>query len=411
MKMKALLMALMAMGLGQPACAQDPSAQDPVSRAFTIRLAAPGIKAGCKAELSEVYSGGRKTLLETKTQQDGVTVQGTVSRPTLVTLWIDDKPSYTDREYPHSRQVNCMVAPGDDVTVTAACFDSIPLVYEMGGTPLRLEPMVHIQGGTAQQHYAEWRRFIYESELAQWQAQYLRWLALFDENGYTPDEARLMDQTEEAAKHVTEVLTRRFVREHPTYAISLRLQAGLMEKMFAYTDKDLDSLQALFRENEDPQGLQALQKRIADYRPFVKGRAFTDLDVQTPDGKAAKLSAYLGKGQYTFVDFWASWCGPCRAAIPKVKAMAQKYADKLRIVSVSVDKDLKAWKDAMAKEGMPWTQLLAPQAGIDVLHKSYNLTAIPYLLLIDPDGRIVMSSHNPDEIGDILDSLLPLGRR
>lgn len=100
----------------------------------------------------------------------------------------------------------------------------------------------------------------------------------------------------------------------------------------------------------------------------------------------------------TLIDFWASWCGPCRSAIPKVKAMAEKYADYLQVVSCSVDEKKAAWLKAEKEEAMPWPQLIMPLSSLqskDGAGAAYDITTIPRLVVIGADGKVLVITHDP----------------
>ncbi|MBO9631486.1 MAG: TlpA family protein disulfide reductase [Chitinophagaceae bacterium] len=105
-----------------------------------------------------------------------------------------------------------------------------------------------------------------------------------------------------------------------------------------------------------------------------------------PNGKNVSLASY--KGKYVLIDFWASWCGPCRQAIPKVKDLYEQYRSKgFEVLGVSIDNDKKAWLKAVEEEEAPWAQVLTPD--IRKTQTDYMFSGIPTMYLIDGEGKIV----------------------
>ena len=123
------------------------------------------------------------------------------------------------------------------------------------------------------------------------------------------------------------------------------------------------------------------------------------------DGNPQGLYATLGK--YTLVDFWASWCGPCRVESPKLVEAYNLYKDKgLAILSVSLDKNDKSWRKAIENDNLNWNHVSNLKRWEDPIAALYGVTSIPQLFLLDENGQVVARDHYIGDILPILESNL-----
>lgn len=149
--------------------------------------------------------------------------------------------------------------------------------------------------------------------------------------------------------------------------------------------------------------MQRLNSQMEGWRKQAVGTPFTDMAMADTTGTLRKLSEFVGKGNYVLIDFWASWCGPCRRDMPHVKALYDKYHPKgFDIVGISFDNDHKAWTGAIKKMGLPWHHISDLKGWGSLGASTYGINSIPATLLIGPDGKIAAAGLR----GEALDNKL-----
>lgn len=130
-------------------------------------------------------------------------------------------------------------------------------------------------------------------------------------------------------------------------------------------------------------------KLVADELFGVLGAA-PEFKAKDKEGNEHSLAQILEANDYVLIDFWASWCNPCRKLVPQLKELAQKYASKgMAVVSISIDKDQAAWLKAVAEEEMTWLNLIDE----DGISGAYGVSGVPSMYLIDKKGNVLFSKQ------------------
>ena len=159
--------------------------------------------------------------------------------------------------------------------------------------------------------------------------------------------------------------------------MSIWMRTGQIDTAVAKLSKDIASLEMV----KKVVGTNDALKKTAE------GQKFSDFTIEQPDGTKVSLSDYAGKGKYILVDFWASWCGPCRGETPNMKEIYKKYkGDKFEIVGVAVWDKPEDTQKAIAEDKVEWPQIINAQ---EIPTKMYGVRGIPHIILIGPDGTIL----------------------
>jgi thiol-disulfide isomerase/thioredoxin len=162
----------------------------------------------------------------------------------------------------------------------------------------------------------------------------------------------------------------------------------------------LELLKGLDKSVKESEDVQAMISSLEAQLVSAEGMPFVDFtvvqDPEHPETSTVKLSDYVGKGKFILVDFWASWCGPCREETPFLQAAYKKFHGPLfDMVSVAISDDPAASKSAAEELGMTWNQIVNGQTAPAI---AYGIQYIPHIILFGPDGTILKRNLRGEEI-------------
>lgn len=144
----------------------------------------------------------------------------------------------------------------------------------------------------------------------------------------------------------------------------------------------------LYKKYKDNPFVGDLHRKVASKLQLAMGRPAPEINLPSPEGQNIKLSSFRGK--VVLIDFWASWCGPCRRESPNMVRIYNKYHDKgFEIYSVSLDKEKSSWVKAIADDHLNWTHVSDLRYWSSAAGKDYGVASIPYTVLIDANGNII----------------------
>lgn len=208
--------------------------------------------------------------------------------------------------------------------------------------------------------------------------------------------------TTSKAKYVT------YAETHPKSFISVLIIQGMLNDPTADTKKSEKMYNSLEESLKNTKPGKAIKAKLGEMKspgvgatapaaPAVEAKWRADFSGPNPEGKVISLKQCLGK--VTIVDFWASWCGPCRKENPNVVAIYKELHSKgLNIVGVSLDKDAKAWKEAIAKDKLTWNHVSNLKFWDEPIAAQYKVQSIPATFILDASGNVVAQDLRGDEL-------------
>jgi len=199
-------------------------------------------------------------------------------------------------------------------------------------------------------------------------------------------------------------LLQKLVKEHPnSFASAFSLGEGREMMSTDQQERLYAALSPAMKKTKEAKEFREFTEGVKNSAVGKKIKDFT-----LPDEKDQPLALNQFKGKYLLIDFWASWCGPCRQSFPHMRDVYQQYKDQhFEIYSISIDKSKSDWLKAVAQENNPWKQALD---NINIAGSGFAITGVPTTYLISPDGEILMKEvgFEPDGSGAIEKKLAEL---
>ena len=343
---------------------------------YSIQANIEGLKNGTKVRLTRTIDGKNGQEPDSTFIENGTfKFQGEISRPVKVSLYI---PQNSVNNQSHLIFQRTIFLCAGLTTLTGKDFGSATL----SGPPQEQE---------------------YEKEVAEFQQRLKPWTdSLGRLNVKTIKDFRSKDALKMAQANAEKFhpefnkVEQNFIRTYPDSYVSLDMLESEVHLML-YPD-DIESLYMLLSDHlkNTPEG-QLMGERARLAVKYSIGKPA--MDFSQVDAKGDDVSLALLKGKYVLIDFWASWCGPCRTEYPFLKEAYEQFKDKgFEIIGVSLDNDKAAWLNAIKDNGFMWPELCDLKGRKNEVALAYGITGIPANFLIDPAGNIIAKNMRGDDL-------------
>lgn len=217
-----------------------------------------------------------------------------------------------------------------------------------------------------------------------------------------------MKQLQDELKTIQEELKtipNEFIAKNPSSFLSVILTQNSLMQQFITIDEANENFKKFDSKYAETAPYIALEKMIKAATSVEIGKKAPDFSAPSPDGKTISLKESLGK--VTIIDFWASWCGPCRMENPNVVALYNELHEKgLNIIGVSLDREETKWKEAIEKDGLVWNHVSNLKFWQDPIAEMYNVKAIPTTFILDENGVIIAKDLRGAELKTKIEELL-----
>ncbi|MBQ9187092.1 MAG: AhpC/TSA family protein [Prevotella sp.] len=157
------------------------------------------------------------------------------------------------------------------------------------------------------------------------------------------------------------------------------------------------------KEMRNRPAIREMEAMLKSAAATAEGAVISDFSQTAPDGSEQHIMELIGQNEVTIIDFWASWCAPCRQEMPFMIELYNHYKDRgLGIVGISLDSEQEAWVQAIAKLGIPWPQMSDLQGWDNAAARQFNVTSIPHTIVVDRHGKILRRGLRGEELAQYI---------
>ena len=373
------------------ACQREPG--------YKISGSVPGTPDGMKVYLynwntpvdSSVVKGGKFVLT------------GKVDVPTRYQLLIDLSPDKVE-SYEKDLRGSDVFVENVDITYESPSIDSLP----SRSFQRKVKGNVVVKGSLTHDLFLCYQEKIkpYRTKNSEAWNKYLKvyHIPALDGVFNTREGIALAREMNDAQKEITRIQWD-FIKANPKSPVSVDVAQNMVYSA-KFSKAEMENLlQTIDPSLRETAGYKQLQKSLEEIAPIALGEKYRDLELVDENGKTVQLSDYVKPGQYNMVEFWASWCGPCRGEIPHLRHVYDAYGkgkDAFNMISVSIDDKEKDWKQALKEENMKWTQLCDLKGWKGEVINKYKIQGVPFCLILDKEGRIIDHGVRGSELDVVL---------
>ena len=242
-----------------------------------------------------------------------------------------------------------------------------------------------VESGSLQAEYLEYRSFINNLIIVQQKLQN-DFNTAMQNNDMNAQNAIKMEYQNLNTQYMAGL--KNYLKTHPKSPVSAHIIGNDLNNAAIPVSEVIEVLSYIDKSLDGNSNIKAANKRVDAAKGTMVGYKATDFSQNTPEGKKVSLSDF--KGKYVLVDFWASWCRPCRMENPNVVAAYTRYKDKgFTVLGVSMDSNKDPWVNAIQQDNLTWTHISDLKGWGNEVGKLYGVTGIPQNYLIDKEGKIV----------------------